>query len=173
MSDILDQIDAAIEDAEGYIEWHGGSADSAEWHADGSHEVQIGGHYYATDQPTQSLLQRPMSRGGICGERNIMPIGRFEAYLPLIDHRPNLEDMRQRLDHHIREAMALYRLQNVVPPDQWDETLQAVHDAAQAAGTSVAELAEVITRVVMRGDLDLRSMPVTPASATPTSDSNA
>ena len=34
MSDILAQIDAAIEDAEGYIEWHGSSSDSAEWHAD-------------------------------------------------------------------------------------------------------------------------------------------
>ena len=169
MSDILAQIDAAIEDAEGYVEWHG-STDSAEWHADGSHEVQIGGHYYATDRPSQHhLVERPMSRGGICGERDIARIERFEAYLP----SRALEDMRQRLDHHIREAMALYRLQNVVPPDQWDETLQAVRDAAQAAGTSVAELAEVITRVVMRGDLDLRSMPVTPASATPTSDSNA
>ena len=62
--DILAQIDAAIEDAEGYVEWHG-SADSAEWHADGSHEVQIGGHYYATDRPSQHhLVERPMSRGG-------------------------------------------------------------------------------------------------------------
>ena len=134
MSDILAQIDAAIEDAEGYIEWHG-SSDSAEWHADGSHEVQIGGHYYATDQPTwHPLLERPISPGGICGERNIMPIGRSEAYLP----HSALEDMRQRLDHQ-----------------------------------AMAELAEVITRIVMRGDLDLRSMPVTPTSATPTSDSNA
>lgn len=50
MSDILADIDAAIEDAEGYIEWHG-SEDAAEWHADGSHEPdELHGDYYAYDR---------------------------------------------------------------------------------------------------------------------------
>lgn len=46
--DILDDIDAAIEEHEGYVEWHGSSV-SATWAADGSHEVDTGGRYYGDD----------------------------------------------------------------------------------------------------------------------------
>lgn len=49
--DILAAIDAAIDDTEAYIEWHG-SADSATWAADGSHEPEeLDGDYYAYDRP--------------------------------------------------------------------------------------------------------------------------
>ena len=128
MSDILAQIDAAIEDAEGYVEWHG-SADSAEWHADGSHEVQIGGHYYATDRPSQHhLVERPMSRGGICGERDIARIERFEAYLP-----------SRALADLARREQACASLAAIVPRDELPGVTAAIEQAALMMGAATAD----------------------------------
>ncbi|NHN55786.1 hypothetical protein G9U51_08350 [Calidifontibacter sp. DB0510] len=54
-----DDVDAFLAECDDVIDDWNGSADSASWSADGSHEVDTDGNYYAEDPRPRSTLFRP------------------------------------------------------------------------------------------------------------------
>lgn len=166
--DILTRIDQAVEDAEGFIEWHG-SDDSATWAADGSHQPdELDGDYYAYDQarshnmPRLGLEQgaghsssRPVRVGGARLYINIpRQHGRRLTLEELLDQvrRPApSEDIERMVAFAEGAGIGLQEWQREFLA-RWEPQVQALADRAAAAAGAMARVKEHLEPTVVGDD---------------------